>query len=204
MDVQQPATRVVDLITESLEPDLQRRLRDVQEDGKRIWAQFEADFRRDNWHPFFPADYDQVLESLLPLRQPGLRFLEWGSATGVIAIMADILGFESCGIEIDANLVVAARALAARHDSGARFATGSFMPAGYEWISPEGDPRLGTIGDGEPGYAELGLELDAFDIVFVYPWPGEEPIVQDIMRKRGRPGARLMLNAGRQGIRILS
>lgn len=169
----------------------------------RVWSRFEADVRSENWHPFFPADYTRVLDALVQLRAPGLRFLELGSATGVIAIMADMLGFEACGIEIDADLVLAARDLAARHGSGARFATGSFMPAGYEWVSPDGDPRLGTIGIGEPGYAELGLELDAFDIVFVYPWPGEEPIIRDVMRRRGRPGARLMVNTGRQGIRIV-
>jgi hypothetical protein len=170
----------------------------------RVWSRFEAEVRSESWHPFFPADYNAVLTSLLPLCAPGLRFLEWGSATGVITIMADMLGFEACGIEIDADLVIAARDLAARHGSRARFATGSFMPAGYEWISPDGDPRLGTIGEGEPGYAELGLELDAFDIVFVYPWPGEEPIIRDVMRRRGKAGARLMLNAGREGIRILT
>ena len=34
-----------------------------------------------------------------------VSFLEWGSGTGVITIMADMLGFEAYGIEINPALV---------------------------------------------------------------------------------------------------
>src|SRR5690606_29165444 len=107
-----------------------------------------------------------------------------------------------CGIELDPRLVAIARELAARYDSGARFATGSFLPAGYVWRSESGDDRLGTIGTGEPGYAELGRSLDDFDLVFGYPWVGEEPVMLDIMRRCARPGARLLVPGSDRHIRI--
>lgn len=178
----------------ALDPALEALLVELRDVGRAIWERFDRDVRQHEWHPFFAADYDRVLRTLLSLREPGLRFLEWGSATGVITIMADLLGFEACGIEIDGDLVATARELAARFRSSARFAIGSFVPDGYEWQSSTGDRRLGTIEHGPPGYPELGYALDDFDLVFAYPWSGEEPIMIDVMRRRGRPGARLLLH----------
>ena len=115
-------------------------------------------------------------------------------ATGVIAIMADMLGYEAYGIELDRELVAVARDLARRHGSGARFAVGSFLPAGYRYRPRDGDGRLGTIGRGPSGYGELGHALDDFDVVYAYPWSGEEPVMRDVMRAYGAPHARLILH----------
>jgi hypothetical protein len=139
--------------------------------------------------------------ALVSLRQPGLRFLEWGSATGTITIMADMLGFTAAGIELDAELAQLARALAARFGSAAQFATGSFLPAGYRWKSATGDRRLGTIGQGTSGYQVLRQPLEEFDVVFAYPWGGEEPIMHDVMRRYGRKDAHLLLQ-GADGVEI--
>lgn len=181
--------------TEATPPDpaLLARLAALCRDGRAAWDRFDTEVRSRSWHPFMPADYGRVLGDLLPLRGPGRRFLEMGSATGVIAIMADLLGFEACGIEIDPELVAVARSLAETHGSGARFAAGSYVPSGYVWTSGTGDDRLGTIGLGEPGYAELGRELCDFDVVFAYPWYGEAPVLRDIVRRRGAAGVTLLL-----------
>ncbi len=185
-----------------LDPALRARLEALTEAGHEIFDRFDLEVRAEHWHPFVPADYARVMEALLPLRGTGLRFLEWGSATGVITIMADMLGFEACGIELDPGLVHTARALAARFDSGARFAEGSFLPAGYTWRpAGGGDARLGTIGVGRSGYQELGIPLDDFDVVYGYPWSGEEPMMQDLMRSYGGPTARLLV-AGADGVRV--
>jgi hypothetical protein len=184
-----------------LDADLRARLTALYEEGRQIARRFAATSRQRGWHPFVAADYDRVERVLLPLRQPGLRFLEWGSATGVITIMADLLGFEACGIEIDPELVALARNLARRFDSGARFATGSFLPAGYEWASETGDRRLGTIGEGVPGYQELQRPLEDFDLVYGYPWSGEEPVMRDVMLRCGGPRARLLLH-GAQTVQV--
>lgn len=179
-----------------LDPALRARLHALAEEGRDFWDRFDAEVRQKDFHPFVPADYERVLQALLPLRAPGVRFLEWGSATGVITIMADLLGFEAYGIELDAGLVETARELAQRHGSAARFAAGSFIPNGYRYRPRHGDGRLGTIGVGESGYRELGHPLDDFDIVYGYPWGGEEPMMLDLMRAYGARDARLMMLGG--------
>jgi hypothetical protein len=175
----------------------------LSEEGWEIWRRFDTEVRQNEWHPFVPADYEVVLNALVSVRAPGLRFLEWGSATGVITIMADLLGFEAYGIELDPELVGVARQLAARYGSGARFVAGSFLPSGYKYRPRGGDGRIGTIGDGASGYLELGHPLDDFDLVFGYPWHGEKPLMLDLMRAYGAPGARLLLHGGdAPGVRV--
>ena len=189
-------------VTDEIEPELRARLDAVIADGGEVWTRFERDVRRGGFHPFFPADYGWVLDGLLAVRAPGRRFLEWGSATGVIAVLADLLGFEAYGIELDARLVEMAQALAARHGSAARFAAGSLFPPGYQYHDAKGDPRTGTLGAGESAYAHLGHPLDEFDVVYGYPWDGELPVMQDVMRRRGSPRALLLLLDGNFGVRV--
>ena len=187
-----------------LDAALRARLDSLLEEGREIWDRFDREVRQQHWHPFVAADYQSVLEALLAFRAPGLRFLEWGSATGVITIMADLLGFEAYGIELDPGLVDVARDLAERHGSGARFAVGSFLPSGSQWRASNGDTRPGTIGHGASAYPELGHPLDDFDLVYAYPWSGEEPLMQDLMQRYGRRGGHLMLHSGTEGIRVYS
>jgi len=173
---------------------LSERLAALMEEGREIWRRFDREVRQQEWHPFVPADYERALGRLRSLYAPGRRFLEWGSATGVITIMADLLGYEAYGIEIDAQLVEVARGLAERYGSRARFAVASFLPAGYEWKPRHGDPRLGTIARGPSGYLELGHPLEDFDVVWAYPWSGEEPIMRDVMVRYGSPTGVLILH----------
>ncbi len=183
---------------------LAARLDALCADGWAIWEEFDRTVRAPGsgvFHPFVAADYTTVRRALLAIRAPGQRCLEWGSATGVITIMADLMGFEACGIELDAALVGTARELAARHDSTARFAAGSFLPTGYVWRARDGDRRTGTIGDGPSGYLQLGRALDDFDVVFGYPWGGEEELMHDLMRQYGRRGALFLLYDASAGMR---
>jgi hypothetical protein len=181
---------------------LRARIDTLCEEGRSFWHRFDAEVRQDHWHPFVAADYDCVLDALVSLREPGRRFLEWGSATGVITIMADLLGFDSCGIELDGSLVEVGRELAERSDSNARFAAGSFIPMGWEWKPRDGDGRLGTIGEGASGYLELGRSLSDFDVVYAFPWGGEEPMMLDLMRAHGHEDARLVLHSTDYGVRV--
>ena len=183
-----------------LHPDLRARLDALCDEGWSRWERFDREVRQNRFHPFVPADYEVVLDALVPLVRPGLKFLEWGSAMGVITILADILGFDAYGIELDERLVHEARELARSSGSGARFVTGSFLPTGYRWGRATGDGRLGTIGHGPSGYLELALPLDEFDVVFAYPWSGEEPIMRDVMAQYGRRDALLLLHSGNEGI----
>jgi hypothetical protein len=176
-----------------LDPALARRIDEVCEEGWARWERFDREVRLHRFHPFVPADYNVVLPTLAELARPGLKFLEWGSAGGVITLIADLLGMQAYGIELDEKLVADARDLARTFGSRARFAAGSFLPMGYRWGERDGDGRLGTIGDGSSGYLELGLPLDEFDLVFGYPWAGEEPIMLDVMKQYGRADALFLL-----------
>ena len=77
-----------------VDAELRARLDAVIADGREVWARFDRVVRGKDFHPFFPADYELVLERVASLRAPGLRFLEWGSATGVITNLA-VLDFDS-------------------------------------------------------------------------------------------------------------
>ncbi|MBW3629473.1 MAG: class I SAM-dependent methyltransferase [Gemmatimonadetes bacterium] len=183
-------------------PSVLEKIYALSEEGQDIWHRFDAEVRQDHFHPFVPADYSRVQAALVALRAPGLKFLEWGSATGVITIMADLLGFEAYGIECDAQLVEVARELARKFGSNARFAAGSFLPTGYAWRPRDGDGRLGTIGEGSSGYLELGHPLEDFDLVYGYPWGGEEPMMHDLMRCYGGRAARLLIHGTSGGVQV--
>ena len=188
-------------IQSAVDETLRARLATLCAEGWALWDQFSTEVREQRFHPFVAADYELVLAALLPHRMPGRRFLEWGSATGVIAIMADLLGFDAYGIELDSSLVAQAKTLANRFDSEAKFATGSFLPAGYRMPSTDGDGRTGTLGVGPSGYLVLGKSLDDFDVVFGYPWDGEESMMLDLMAKYGRPDALLLVNSVSEGVK---
>ena len=162
--------------------------------GIDIWERFDRDVRAHRWHSFVPANYASVFRLLTSLRAPGLTFLEWGSATGVITIMADMLGFVASGIELDPYLVSIARDLAVQYDSRARFVIGSFVPSGYRPSQKDGEGRLGTIGDGASAYAELRQGLDDFDIVYAYPWKGEGRTMLSVVEQYGGRSCRLLLH----------
>lgn len=183
-----------------LDAELRARLGALCTAGWSIFERFETEVRDRRFHPFIASDYELVLEALVAHRGPSLRFLEWGSASGVITIMADLLGYESFGVELDASLVETARDLAKAFGSRARFVAGSFLPAGYEFRRARPVEGARRSGAGPSGYLELGHALDEFDVVFGYPWPGEESMMLDLMRTYGRPDALLLLHSVDDGV----
>ncbi len=185
----------------SADADRWARVNALCEAGWAVWDEFAAGEAERPFHPFVAADYDVVRDALWPYRGRSLRFLEWGSATGVITVMADLIGFRAAGIELDSNLVGMARTLAERFGSRATFAHGSFLPDGYRWRSADGDTRTGTIGSGRSGYQILGQSLDEFDIIFGYPWDGEASMMHDLMNRYGRSSAVLLLHGAGTGVR---
>ncbi len=178
------------------------------EEGMTLFSEFDRSVREKSFHPFVAADYNVVLETLLHLRESRRSsvptFIELGSGHGVITIMADLLGFDAAGIEIDGSLVSIARDLAKRYESKARFAVGSFLPSGYRWKSESGDNRMGTLGSGPSAYLELGRALDDFEIVYAYPWEGEAPIIRDLARRYANPRAKLILMDAVAGVEVVS
>ena len=178
------------------------RLKELCYEGWKIWSRFDLEVRGETFHPFIAAEYDTVLEALISVREPGLSFLEWGSATGVITIMADLLGFEAYGIELDRSLVEQARTLSRSWGSNAQFALGSFLPTGYRYRGPSDGIQPSTIVDAPSGYLELGHPLEQFDVVYAFPWSGEEPMMLDLMDCYGRSDALLLLCEAKGGVRM--
>jgi len=88
----------------ALDPALRARLHALIDEGAEIYDRFDREVREQNWHPFVPGDYGGILQTLLEFRAPGLKFLEWGSATGVVVVMADLLGFRCLKVNFAVSL----------------------------------------------------------------------------------------------------
>ncbi|QDU72862.1 class I SAM-dependent methyltransferase [Mucisphaera calidilacus] len=176
--------------------DLSDRVAELLEDADRRIERWVHD-RRDTPIPgFVPADYPLVFQALLAIDQLGLatgqHFLEWGSGFGIITAMASVIGFEAFGIEVEHDLVDQAEHLLDDHDIHARFARGSYLP-------PDADQNQDLVRDYSwletdrpDGYDELGLEIDDFDLIYVYPWPGEEPVAEACFEQYASFGSLLL------------
>ncbi|MEM7261125.1 MAG: hypothetical protein AAF488_03980 [Planctomycetota bacterium] len=161
----------------------------------------DCEDRRDG---FVSSDLDAVRGTLVALLESseldGRVFCEWGSAMGGVAGVAAAVGFEAYGIELQSALVDGARAVTSEFGWNATFAVGTFVPeSAREWtLSSEyvwWDDRL------PPGYEELGIDLDDCDVVYAYPWPGEEEVVDAIFTAEAHERAILVTNHGSSGFR---
>lgn len=135
---------------------------------------------------FLPGDGRyayQVLQWLLRTRAAarGAAFLEWGSGQGLVAILAALLGYDATGVEIDVALVQESRELAARYDAPARFEHGTYDAA-------------------VPGLQAFTAQKRA--VVYVYPWPGEEPFFLRLFDTTAEPGAFLLMCLGPEDIQV--
>lgn len=120
----------------------------------------------------------------------GSVFCDWGSGLGEVCAVAALHGFTSVGIEIQAELVDAARVLASKLGLATTFAEGTYLQ--------RGDDEFAIAG----GHSELAFNSDAWDelgmspadchVVFAYPWPEEESLVDDTFLRHASPGALLV------------
>lgn len=180
---------------------LARRIAAVCEEGRRRTERLYQT-GAPGFDSFIAADYRAVSAGLADLAGRAVTFLECGAGLGVITIIADLFGFEAVGIEHRADLVAEARSLAADFDSEARFFQGNFIPEGFDWDNEfvDADTRLELAGD--PAYPALDLELRDFDLVYAYPWPGELPLLCEIMAQCGRSGSLLMTYDASDGVEL--
>jgi hypothetical protein len=56
--------------------------------------------------------------------------------------------------------------------------------------------------DAQAAYEDLGLEPDDFDLIFAYPWPGEEQVIFDLFADCAATGALLLTYHGLEGVRL--
>ena len=155
---------------------------------------------------FVPSDFEagfRILRSLAAtVLVPGTLFCEWGSGFGVVACLAAMLDFDAYGIEIEEELVTAARRLAADFELPVEFIEGSFIPSAaraevslessFSWLSTSECGR-----DDEPA-----LSTSDFGVIFAYPWPDEEEFTKRLFAQYAQVGAVLVTHHGGEDFRI--
>jgi hypothetical protein len=156
---------------------------------------------------FVPSDFEMVYRALVAIQSdhlaPGRRLLEWGSGLGVVTCMAVWVGFDAVGIEIESRLVNLAEELAKNHQVTAQFTCGSFVPYGAQLRANYAGDILWLSSEGPDGYRDLDLEPDDFDVIFAYPWPGEEQVIFDLFSDFAAVGALLLTYHGQEGLKLM-
>ena len=189
----------------SLPPEVADFLRDADSRIDQFTEQ-----TRSNPHPaFVQSDFPLVYTALATLREqtshcspPGDLFCEWGSGFGVVAMLAAMLGYESHGIEIEPLLVEESQNLADDYDLSVQFVCGTLIPPGADSLTDAPTDFAVLAPGGQNAYAELGLDLDDFDLIFAFPWPGEEQTLNKIFHHHAAPGALLLTYHGLDDLKL--
>ncbi len=167
---------------------------------------FQFEHRDQPVAAFVPSDFVLAYQSLATIASmrlaSGNRFVEWGSGVGVVTCLAAELGFDAVGIEIEEELVEISRELASDHAVEAEFAAGSFVPGDeVDLFDLSGDFNWVRT-DAASAYDDLDLEPDDFDLVYCYPWPGEEALSEELFADCCATGALLLSFHGRDGMKL--
>ncbi len=186
-----PDPRIEEIETPALDPSAPGSLTRFLNDVVRRMQRFDGG----------PAEYvgsdPRILLPVLRwLREAGQTrgrsFCEWGSGLGGATCLAELLGYEARGIEIDPGLLVQARRLATDHGLTATFHEGNYQPPGI---------HRGEI-DRSGWERALGFCPTAFDVVFVYPWPAEVWVVDQLFADYATSGAILVTYHGGAQVRV--
>lgn len=121
-----------------------------------------------------------------------LRFCEWGSGFGVVTCLAAMVGFNACGIEIEAKLVESASQLALDAGIDAKFVHGSYRPDSFF----DHDTKATDFNQ------ELEFSPFNFDVIYIYPWPAEAAHVDRHFYEFASPGTVLISYQGGGRFRI--
>jgi hypothetical protein len=155
---------------------------------------------------FVPSDHRKVFYALRYLKEtnatPGNLFCEWGSGFGVATCLAALAGFQATGIEIEEPLVKEARELADSFEIEAEFLCDSFIPQGSEGYLDQFEASAWLTSQAGCVEEEYGLSPASFDLIFVYPWPGEEASMEVLFDEHASTGALLLSFHGREALRL--
>lgn len=181
----------------------------LREADERVSQFLQASPRRATG--FVPSDFKTIYHALQAITDenlaPGNSLCEWGSGFGVVTSLASMLEFMACGIEIEEELVEASRLLADDFGLPVEFVQGSFIPSGAESCVDEAYAENNAeyswlITDADDGYEELQLDPEDFDVVFAYPWPGEEYLITSLFEKYAARGALLLTYNSLESVRL--
>ncbi len=184
-----------------LPPTIGRWISDARERIER----FQDRWDQPQIEQFVAADYELVYQSLAWVLKTqsllGRRFLEWGCGFAVVSALASSLGLDAIGMEAEDDLLRQGRQTIQGWGVDVELIHGNFLPPGAESLAD--DPTLPSIGhEIENGYAQLGLEIDDFTIVYAYPWPGEDDFHELVFDRHAAVGALLMLFCGPNDVRL--
>jgi len=160
-------------------------------------------------HPvaaFVPSDFAMVwrmLEAIAAAKlASGNAFCEWGCGVAAVAGLAKLAGFDACGIEINRDLVLAARKLARDFALDVELVQGNFVPEDAGELADCGNEFSWLSEGGPDGHASLGRGPDHFDLVFAYPWPAEENVIFRLFDAYASSDALLLTFHGREGLQL--
>lgn len=155
---------------------------------------------------FVPSNFPLVYRALRQVAEahlaPGPLFCEWGSGVGVVTCLAKMVGFDACGIEFDADLVAVSENLARDYRLKVDFYRGNLVPHDGQEIAEQVEEFEWLAVGGPDPYDEMDLDIDDFDVIFAYPWPGEEGVVEQLFDRFAADGALLMTYNGSENIRL--
>lgn len=146
---------------------------------------------------------DRALREVIDRRlSTGPVFCEWGAGFAVAAGLASIHGLGAYAIEIHRALVEQAEHLLQDHGISVELAQGSLVPE-------EGDPIVDEMASQDwlktnehPAYDELGIEVSDIDLIFAYPWPGEEGLIEALFDAFAAEGALLLTYHGMNEMKL--
>ena len=177
---------------------------------------FQVRTRKQPVKGFHPSDFEDAYQWLFNLRSrfpanARPRFCEWGSGFGVISYLAQCLGYNVTAIESDPELFQAAQHWQGQVGATFTHLNGSFIPPGFldQYHPPSDSPKNSQQGQ------TLWLDLDThsvfepdnpaaseFDLVYAYPWPGEEEFIFELFDYASKPGALLLTFHGAAEFRL--
>jgi len=155
---------------------------------------------------FVPSDLEAAWRTFDALARsklaPGRSFVEWGCGFAAVAGVASLTGFRACGIEIERQLVDEARKLMRDHQLEVEIVHGNFVPTDAGELG-DCNVEFTWLAEGGPdGHDALGLDPRDFDVVFAYPWPGEEKVLHRLFDAYGETEALLVTFHGNAGLQV--
>ncbi len=130
-------------------------------------------FKRVNCFDFVPSNYENAWSVLDQLSRGTL--CEWGSGLGIVVGLAEYLGYDACGIEIDPELAEVSRSFLREHGLKASITTGSYLD-----------------------------ESPVADNYYVYSWPGQIESVESRFLEISPPEGRLLICYGQDALRCMT
>lgn len=147
---------------------------------------------------FVPSRLDDIAEALravLPPVSGCRRLVALGCGLGAELLLAQALGYEAVGVEIDAELARRAAELAAEMGTSVRVVSGNFIPPGFAFSPSAASIRNESFADEGP-YVGAEAGLQTCEVWVATPWPSTESVIVELFSALAAPSAILVIYPG--------